>query len=186
MNNLDKFIEYYGEFEIKVQKLINQLFGQFCAECHDSCCRIDVCEEANDSLFLRRVREATKQELAMNETYGWLDISGCCLGAGRPPICSEYLCEDVYAELKTPIEKYIARVLCLLITFVGENAVGDLHLCEILHESDMEKVDPASLMNRLEIADEAFNAVCYYCEHGKLNEELRGALEEIMPFSEEL
>lgn len=181
MNNLDSIIEYYGEFEIKVQKLIDQLFGSFCAECHDPCCRLDICEEGADSLFLQRVRAEHGQEEHMTDRLGWLEATGCCLTAGRPPVCSEYLCDEILAKLPTPFERYIALVLCKLITYIGENAVGELHLCEILHAADLEKVDPEAIRQRLAEADEAFNAVCYFCEHGKVNAAMRDALDLIFP-----
>lgn len=181
MNNLDDLVKYYGEFEIKVQELINQQFGHFCAECQDPCCRLDICEEGADSLFLQRVRAAHQQEEHMTENLGWLEVTGCCLNAGRPPVCSEYLCDELLTHLPSPFERYIAIVLCKLMTYIGENAAGSLHLCEILHETDLEKVDPKAVLQRLDEADEAFNAVCYFCEHGKINVEMREALDLIVP-----
>ena len=185
MNNLDNLIKHYGDFEIKVQDLINQLFGHFCVACHDPCCRLDICEEAKDSLFLQRIRAAHNQEEHMADGYGWLEPTGCCLHTGRPPVCSEYLCDELLNNLPTPFERYIAITISSLITYVGEHAVGELHLCDILHETDMEKVDEKAVLQRLTEADKALNAICYYCEHGKVNVEMREALNQIVPLTRE-
>jgi hypothetical protein len=185
MNNLDTLIKYYGEFEIKVQDLINELFGSFCVACHDPCCRLDICEEAKDSLFLQRIRAAHNQEEHMSDNYGWLEPTGCCLHTGRPPVCSEYLCDELLNNLPTPFERYIAIVLSALMTYVGEHAVGELHLCEILHESDLEKVNEKVVLKRLEAADKTFNAIRYFCEHGKVNAQMRDALSLILPIPED-
>lgn len=181
MNNLDDLIKHYGDFEIKVQDLINKQFGHFCADCQDPCCRLDICEEAADSLFLQRIRAAHNQELHMTDHYGWLESTGCCLHAGRPPVCSEYLCDELLGNLPNPLERYIALTLSALMTHIGEHAVGELSLCDILHESDLDKVDPNAVLKRLRQADEAFNAILYYCEHGKINIDMRKALNVIYP-----
>jgi hypothetical protein len=181
MNDLKNLVKVYGDFEMKVQELINQFFGHFCTDCHDPCCRLDICEEAHDSLFLKQVRETFKQEQFMSDDYGWLENTGCCLKAGRAPVCSEYICDDILTNLPNPFEQYIAHVLCGLITYVGDQAAGDLNICEILHEKDFEKVDTKAFLQRLFDADEAFNAICFFSEHGKITPEMEGALAEILP-----
>ena len=166
---------------MKVQELINQFFGHFCKDCHDPCCRLDICEEANDSLFLKLVRKTFEQDEFMSDDYGWLGTAGCCLTVGRAPVCSEYVCAEIIANLPNPFEQYVARVLCGLITYVGDNAADYLNICEILHEEDFEKVNTKAFLQRLFDADEAFNAICFFSEHGKINLEMKGALEEIIP-----
>lgn len=166
---IDHILEPYAELEISVRQLTTQLFSETCGMCTACCCRADICEEAAGSAFLSLLLE--KQELSaadMDDRYGWLDLHGCSLEYGRPPICYTYFCDELLSHLPDEEARHVARTLGRLMHHIGQDAVGDWHLTEIPDAADLEKVDPERIQQRLEEAQAALDAIEEYVQTGRL------------------
>ncbi|MEN7973388.1 MAG: hypothetical protein ABFR47_06100 [Verrucomicrobiota bacterium] len=170
MRLIDEILEPYAELEASVQQLMAQLIGETCGMCTACCCRADICEEVNESAFLSLLLD--HQELSpdnMDDRYGWLDLHGCSLEYGRPPICYAYFCDELLARLPNDESRFAIQTLGRLINHIGQNTLGDWHLVEIMNKEDLEKVDPDPLQQRLEEAQTAFEVIEEYTQTGRLS-----------------
>lgn len=169
MQSIDDILEPYVELETSVRQLMTQLFSETCGMCTACCCRADICEEASGSAFLSLLLE--RQELSaadMDDRYGWLDLHGCSLAYGRPPICYTYFCDELLSRLPDEETRFVARTLGQLMHHIGQDVAGDWHLTEIPDAADLEKVDSEQIQQRLEEAQTAFDAIEEYLRTGKL------------------
>ena len=180
MNTLEEFLEAYSELERSIQELMGQLFSETCGLCTACCCRVDICEEATQSAFLSRLLK--KQELDakdLDDRYGWLDQNGCSLKYGRPPICYAYFCDQLLMRLPDDETRYVTRVLGRLIDYIGENALNEWHLVEIMNSADLMKVDFETLAIRLEEAQQAYLIIEQFVGSGRLGSAARSVLSSI-------
>ena len=180
MHSIDDILEPYSELETAVRQLMMELFGETCGMCTACCCRADICEEATGSAFLSKLLE--RQGLSagdMDDRYGWLDLHGCSLEYGRPPVCYTYFCDELLARLPDDEARLAAQVLGKLMDHVGQKALGGWHLVEIMNPADLEKVDPDGLSQRLEEAQAAFEVVGKYIQSGRLGAADRETLSAI-------
>ena len=115
----------------------------------------------------------------MDDRYGWLDLSGCSLEYGRPPICFAYYCGQLLARLPDDEARFSARILGQLMSHVGKNALGEWHLTEIKNPADLENVSIDDLFQRLEEAQAAFEVIEGYIESGRLSASDREILSAI-------
>lgn len=169
MNAVDAIIEPYIELECAVRELMASQFSQTCGMCTACCCRADICEEVPHSAFLSRLLELQgRSEGDMDDRYGWLDLQGCSLGYGRPPVCYRYFCDALLARLPDDETRYVTKILGRLVEYVGENAVGHCHLAEIANPEDLAKVEPHMILERLAQAQEAYRIIEQFIDSGTL------------------
>ena len=170
MNSIEDLLMPYAELERSVNHRMKELFSETCGMCTACCCRADICEEAMESAFLSKLLE--KQGLSandMDDRYGWLDINGCSLEYGRPPICYAYFCDQLLTRLPDDESRLSARVLGQLMDHIGRNALGDLHLVEIKNPNDLNQVSADELFKRLEEARAAFEVIEEYLQSNRIN-----------------
>ena len=156
MSDLDKIIKKYAAFEKKVMKQITRRLGKYCAECEGGCCTAAICRETIESPFLVRLRKTVQPDIRYQKKTGWLRRTGCALSAGRPPICHEFICDDIERSCSDAVERYVTKVLCRLITHIGKKVDGVLHLVEIDADGDLDDdVELKRFTARLREAEEA-------------------------------
>lgn len=180
MNSINDLLQPYSELERAVRALMSNLFSNTCGLCTACCCRADICEEAIESVFLSRLLE--KQGISaqdMDDRIGWLDLSGCSLDYGKPPICYAYFCDQLLARLPDDETRYATEVLGKLMHHIGQNALGDRHLVEILNQDELEKVDLPRIARRLEEAEAAFQVIENFTASGRLDKSDQAILERI-------
>lgn len=105
----------------------------------------------------------------MDDRFGWLDLHGCSLTSGRPPVCYSYFCDQLLARLPDDETRIAANVLGKLMHHIGQNALGEWHLVEIMNQEDLEKIDVKQLQLRLEEAEAALEVIQGFCQTGRLN-----------------
>ncbi|QBG47114.1 hypothetical protein EGM51_06785 [Verrucomicrobia bacterium S94] len=177
MPYLEKLIEEYAALECDIREVMTHLFSGICAMCTACCCRADICEEALESAFLAHLLE--KQDLGekdMDDRFGWLDLTGCSLDYGRPPVCYAYYCDQLLARLPDDTSRYAANVLGKLIHHIGQRALNSRHLVEIMDPDDLEKINLNRLSLRLEEARSAFEVIKSFLSTGMLNKADRDVL----------
>ena len=180
MHPINDILKPYAELEASIRQRVVELFSETCGSCTACCCRADICEEALESAFLSKLLELQGLSMAdMDDRYGWLDLDGCSLEYGRPPICYAYFCDELLARLPDDEDRLTAQVLGKLMDHVGKNALGNLHLVEIRNPTDLEKVDPDGLFQRLEEAQAAFEVIEEYLQAGRLSAADRATLAAI-------
>lgn len=163
---LRRFILRYAALEQRVGALMSQVCGLWCGCCQDSCCRCDMCEESLDSAFLRAVIGLTPPDAPFSDHVGWLTLHGCALKAGRPPVCYEFVCDEIMHELSGDTIRYAVRSLGKSLYYVGEEAWQGLHLVEIVLDEQLRQVDCIRLQRRLEEAEEAVQDIeCMLVTH---------------------
>jgi hypothetical protein len=169
MNSIEDILEPYAELEKSVRSLMTELFSESCGMCTACCCRTDICEETVGSAFLSKL--LTKQDLSgddMDDRIGWLDLHGCSLEYGKPPICYDYYCDQLLSRLPDDEARFSARILGKLMDYVGKDALGSWHLVEIMDVNDLDKVSVDTLSRRLDEAVVAFEAIEEYMQSGRL------------------
>lgn len=115
----------------------------------------------------------------MDDRLGWLDLHGCSLEYGRPPVCYSYYCDELLARLPDEESRFVARTLGQLLHHVGHDALGGWHLVEIMNDSDLGRLDLSRMHRRLEEAKSAFDAIGHYLQTNRLGETDRLALAAI-------
>lgn len=177
MESLESFLSDYAAFESTIRSVMIQLFSGTCGLCTACCCRVDICEEAHQSAFLSLL--LAKQGLSageMDDRFGWLDLHGCSLKYGRPPVCYTYFCDELLARIPDEQSRWIVRTLGRLIDYIGENAMKGSHLVEISNPSDLENLDIPALYTRLEEAQGGFEVIEQFLETGLLSKAERDLL----------
>ena len=170
METINDLFEPYAELESRVGHLMTQLFSSTCGMCTACCCRADICEEATESAFLLQLLERQGLDPAgMDERFGWLDLHGCSLEYGRPPVCYAYFCDELLARLPDEDARHAAKVLGNLIHHIGHKALGGWHLVEIMEEADLDMVDMESVSNKLAEARAALQVVESLLESGRFS-----------------
>lgn len=171
-STIETIMPPYIELESRISQLMKRLFSDICGLCTACCCRVDICEEATQSAFLSQLlTQQGLEEKDLDDRFGWLDQNGCSLEYGRPPICYAYFCDQLLARLPDEETRYATRVLGRLIDYVGENALNEWHLVEIMDAADLMKVDTDALSLRLEQAQQACRIVEQFIETGRLVKE---------------
>lgn len=169
MKSIECIIQPYIELETTIRELMGRLFSDTCGMCTACCCRADICEEAVQSAFLSLLLE--RQGLSaetMDDRFGWLDLHGCSLEYGRPPVCYAFFCDELLARLPDDEARWVVRILGRLIEYVGENAYNGGHLVEIMTREDLKHIDPAAIARRLEKATAALEVIEQYLDTGRL------------------
>lgn len=180
MQNIFKLLEPYADLESAVRQLMSQLFSEACGMCTACCCRADICEESAESAFLSLLlkRQEIREE-AMDDRYGWLDLHGCSLEYGRPPVCYAYFCNELLDALPDDEARHVARTLGRLMNHIGQQALGEWHLVDIMNEDDLERIDPEGIARRIEEAGKACAVIEDYMQTGRLTASDRAVLDLI-------
>jgi hypothetical protein len=159
VNQLNKLAIDYAGLEIRVQRLMKTACGQTCAKCPKVCCRPEMCRESLESPFLALVRKNSKPSPAWNPQKGWLGLEGCRLKVGRPPVCYEFLCNDILAGQKDENARTCLKSLACLLSQAGRKALGGDHLVAIMTQERLAKIKPQRLAARLAWAAAALSAL---------------------------
>jgi hypothetical protein len=141
MPELLEFIHEYIDLERQVQRHMNRACLRFCGICQNCCCRYDICEESLDSAFLCEVRSCCPPSDELSDAYGWLTQTGCALTAGRPPVCYEFICDNIMHGQPDEAIRYALRVLGMTLTYAGKRAIASTHLVEILDPAQLERIN---------------------------------------------
>jgi hypothetical protein len=180
MQTLSEFYAAYAELERSVGRLMTEWCGESCGLCTACCCRADICEEALQSAFLAHLlQEQGLSDSEPDERYGWLDLHGCSLAYGRPPVCYAYFCDELLSGLTDETARTVLRKLGMLMQHVGEEALNQLHLVEIMDVAALQQVDCARLFMRLNEARAALEVIEVFNRTGRLTADGRAALERI-------
>lgn len=177
MEPLKNLIDEYAALESEIRDVMTHLFSGTCGMCTACCCRADICEEATESAFLSLLLK--KQDLGasdMDERYGWLDLHGCSLQFGRPPVCYSFYCDELLARLPDDELRFSAQVLGKLLHHIGQKALGGWHLVEVMDPDDLQKLNFDRIFQRLEESRLAFEVVKGYLSSGMLNKADREVL----------
>jgi len=99
---IDQAVAEYAEVELAVAELVDGRMNHVCAACKKPCCRGDVCAQAVECWFLRKVSEHVHGKWwpedweTRSDPFALTD-TGCLLKAGRPLICRSFVCDDYAA-----------------------------------------------------------------------------------------
>lgn len=177
MNSIDQLLGPYAELEDAIRELMISIFSKDCGLCTACCCRADVCEEALQSAFLKKLLQRQNiKESEMDDRYGWLDVNGCILKYGRPPVCYSFYCKEVLQKFHDDEAREAALILGRLIYHIGQNALGGWHLVEIMNEVDLDRVDFEGIVKRMREAGAALNVIKQYMMSGRFSKSDRDIL----------
>ena len=151
--------EEYAALENSVRELMTCHAGPLCSSCSRICCRLDICEETFESAFLGLVRALFPPPAPPSPSRGWLTPGGCALAVGRPPVCYEFLCDDIMSAQDNDDARYALRALGMLLTYLGRNALGDRHLVAMVEHETLLSIKPARFEKRLKIAREVLDVI---------------------------
>jgi hypothetical protein len=157
-----KTVTTYGRLEGEIQGCMSAQCEQVCARCTMPCCRIDFCRESLESPFLTDVRTRFAPDAQWDPAAGWLTAQGCCLAAGRPPVCYEFLCRSLEEHQPTPIHREALQVLSRLMTQAGACARGRRHLVEL---NDLSRLNLKRLFIQFSRARDMLTQLQRFWEH---------------------
>ena len=139
----------YQSLEQKVNQLVVRVCRPFCSSCSNCCCKTDFCSESFDSYWLRMTWKLSDHHRSQyDDSIGWLLSEGCRLNTGRPPVCYEYLCNRIIAEI--PGESLDGvKIVSGLLSFAGRNALGNRHLITLSSEQILTRVNFKKLRKQI-------------------------------------
>lgn len=179
-SNLPTLVSAYAALESSVRSLMSDLFSTACGMCTACCCRADICEEALNSAFLSQL--LGRQGLGpkdIDDRYGWLDLHGCTLEYGKPPVCYAYFCDHLLARLPDEETRFVVQVLGKLMYHAGQNALEEWHLVEIRKPAELSRIDCERMLQQLTEANDAFEEIRNFFQNGSLRMEQREVLNRI-------
>jgi hypothetical protein len=109
------------------------------------------------------VRERFSIRAEWDSGKGWLTCSGCSLGAGRPPVCYEFICTAITNTQQSADCRQALNSLAMLMTKAGRNACGKRHLVEL---DQLERLNLQRLMVQLSKAEEDLDRLVDFWEAG--------------------
>jgi hypothetical protein len=147
----------YRHLELEINHTISSICSPFCRPCKGGCCRTEFCVESIHSYWLRLVRTVGNHgPVQFDEDRGWLMPNGCRISAGRPPLCSEFLCNDILVNIQTVSFTRTFLELSKLISLVGKNALGSRHLVTLSSRAIVSRLNFKKLETRIAAATESF------------------------------
>jgi len=155
---MEELIDEYRRLEGRIQGLIRQRVTHFCSLCTSCCCTAEICEETRASDFLSRVAVLRDPEDGFSENYGWLDVNGCLLQRGRPPVCYDFFCHELRESFGGELDQYVMQVIGRVLSFAGSRALGSRHLTE-LSDSELAVMNTDRVLNQIKLGHEAVEAV---------------------------
>jgi len=168
MSELSSILWRYAALERETQNFIFSRCAKICEFCASCCCRADICKEALESAFLRRLHGQTPNSANFSDHHGWLTEKGCGIVLGRPPVCYEFFCDELIENLPTPTHRYVLTTLGKLVSHIGKKADGVRHLIEITKEEDLECINKDHFLERLSEAQSALEHIRYFYDNGEL------------------
>lgn len=148
-HNLVKALFEYQSLEQKVNQLVVRVCRPFCSSCSKCCCRTDFCSESFDSYWLKMTWKLSGHNPSYyDDSIGWLLSDGCRLDTGRPPVCYEYLCNRIIAEIPGDRLNGVKEVSRLL-SFAGKNALGNRHLITLSSEQILTRMNIKKLRKQI-------------------------------------
>ena len=139
----------YQTLERKVNQLVVQVCKPFCSTCSKCCCKIDFCSESLDSYWLRMTRKLSGHNQSQyDDNTGWLLSDGCRLATGRPPVCYEYLCNRIIADIPDDSLGAVKEVSRLL-SSAGKNALGNRHLITLSSDQILNRMNFRKLRRQI-------------------------------------
>ena len=181
-----QILRRYAEIEREVQLLIGSRCGAVCELCSSCCCRADICEEAFESPFLKKLHGQSADSTAFSDGYGWLTEHGCGLAIGRPPVCYEFFCDELLASQPDETHRYVLRLLGTLVSYIGRNALGHTHLVEITNEADLDRLSFEHIKGKLNQAIAALEHIRLFHDNGFLDPSTLEQFRPILHLSAEL
>jgi hypothetical protein len=180
-NGWEPFVSRYTFLEKRVQTLMGHCCGPICAVCTSTCCRPDICEETQDSLFLRLLRHHICPQTVFDDRYGWLDINGCVLPCARPPVCYEFFCDELLQDARLPIAPELLLAAGHIPSFTGRQALGQRHLVDLQTVEEMQRVQIPRLLARIDQAEQVLAALESPDDNTPPEPKLSRLLEKIRP-----
>ena len=159
MDELEHILREYAAFEDEVRVFSSELWFQWCSNCREVCCKAVYCRETLESPFLSLLLKKYSHQVTNYTQKVWLGEAGCKLAVGRPPVCYEFLCANILDAQQTGMHKYAMIVLSILISHIGNRALGSRHLIEVMDLADLKKVRYSRFEKRLSEARNAFDVV---------------------------
>lgn len=184
MSELNCIISKYAAFESTVQDYTSAYFRPYCSVCTDVCCKPEFCQETLDSPFLACVRTTHEPAALYSRDAGWLSTTGCILSIGRPPVCYEFLCDEIMTSQSTAMHRYVVNVLAKLIAHLGRRVYKGKHLVEIWQREDLYRVKLSSFEDRLRESEAALRVIRWFHEDNLLSPQTLEVLRKIVPPSE--
>ena len=182
MADLDILLSEYAKFENSLRKVMSEICAPHCCACRRVCCREELCRETIESPFLCLLHQKFPPPSAYCSQNGWLTRSGCALSIGRAPVCYHFLCTDILASQRTPIDGYVLEVLADLVNHLGKNAFAGRHLVAIMNPDDLYCVKLTRFKKRLAQVRSAYNIIVDYFDYAHLDAESISTLSRIRPF----
>ena len=156
--DINRLVLRYGQFEKRVRQWTENVCRPYCSTCRHVCCRNHFCIEVRQSAFLARVANQFSAQAVFNPTHGWLGQTGCTLVAGRPPVCYEFVCRAIVDGVDgESLRHHALLVVSMVMTFVGQKAIGGRHVVEATRPDDLNRINPKRFLNRLDQAEAAFD-----------------------------
>ena len=159
MDELDRILKAYATFESEVRIFSSELWFPWCSNCRKVCCKAVYCRETIETPFLFLLLKKNSHQVSNNTQTGWLSETGCNLSIGRPPVCYEFLCNNILDAQQTEMHRYAMIVLSKLISYIGKKALGSRHLIEVMDPVDLKKVRYSRFEKRLLEARNAFDVI---------------------------
>ena len=154
--DITTMIDRYGQLEQRVRTQMEQRCRASCSRCRRVCCRAHFCSETRESAFLNRVAGRFSPNAKFDPRYGWLSPAGCTLVAGRPPVCYEFLCNEIPDAVSMDIyRRHAMLALSMLITHVGRRIFGGRHLVEATRDADLSRIHLQRFMVRMDEVEAA-------------------------------
>jgi len=180
--DISKLINRYGRLEQQVRIQMEQRCRASCSRCKRVCCRIHFCAETRESAFLDRVVRRFSPTAEFDPHRGWLSPAGCTLVAGRPPVCYEFLCNDIPDAVSMDLDRRHAMLaLSMLITHAGRRAIGGRHLVEATRDADLSRINTRRFMARLDEAEAALADVVAVLDGRRPEGAAENTLSRIIP-----
>lgn len=155
-SGIRRIVEEYAAFEREINAYAAKLWQPFCSACKGVCCQPEYCRESIESPFLSRLRESYPSKRDYCPDMGWLTEAGCSLSRGRPPICYQFLCENILQAQISDEQRYLMNVISDLVNHVGKRALGHKHLIAIMDPDRIEDLNYDRFAVRLNEAKRAF------------------------------
>jgi hypothetical protein len=150
----------YQFLEQKVRRLISWVCFPFCSECSECCCRKNICHESLNSFWLKLMWQMCNHNFSQyHDSRGWLSSNGCLLSVGRPPVCYEYLCDNILEKISKKPCLNCLKELSRLLTLAGQKALGNSHLVTLSSKQILTQLNFKRLRGRIS------KALCLYYEH---------------------
>lgn len=181
MSELDYIIASYSSFEIRVRKMLTAFCNPYCRVCRKICCKPYFCKESISTPFLSLILKEFPPPVPYSESSGWLTETGCVLGAGRPTICYEFICDAIAGDQPDLLHKYVLNVLSRLISHLGKHAAGRCHLTEIVSSEEFSRISYSRFKKRLFESEKAFSAIISFFENGEMTNEMIAPMSKIVP-----